>query len=212
MRTRASVFTLPALVLPAVVVLLLAGCAGPEGESDPASGDGGAGGTTAAPETSDGAGGTGCPYGVWSLDVPDLATQLEASLESSMGRDAAVVASGEQRIEWGDDDAVEFSTDLTITVTTSLDDGIEMVMTQHHTGGANGALDYADVTAIAPGWDSDYAVPTTLTIGGIETPSDATPIDGFFDASTPMQVTCEGDAMVTNTAPSPYTQRWLRES
>lgn len=210
MRTSARTTALPAIALPAMLVLLLAGCAAEGTGADP--GATGSSGATSAPADGAGEDGTGCPYGVWSLDVPDLAVQLESSLEESMGKDATVVGDGEQRIEWGADGAVEFTTDLTITVTATLDDDLEMVMTQVHSGGAGGDLAYADGVATPSGWDgSTYAVATSMTIGGVDAPVAETPVGALFDASTPMQITCDGDTMLTHTAPSPYTQRWLRQ-
>ena len=207
MRTTAT-----ALAIPAVLILLLAGCAAGSGETDAGALPDGAEPTGATEDLDGGNDGTGCPFGVWSLDTADLGTQLEAYLEESSGQENTVTMDGTQTLEWGADGAAEFSTALTVTILTSLDDGLEMTITQVHSGGSSGELAYADGEAIPSNWDGEgYVVTSTVTIAGVPTESD-TPIDGFFATSQPMQIGCDGGDLYTYTEPSFVTQRWVRQS
>ena len=203
-----------AIAIPAEHLFVLAGCAGGSGGSDgsePGALPDGAEPTGATEDLDGGEDGTGCPYGAWTLDTVDLGAQLEEYLEDSSGRDNTVVMDGTQRLLWGADGAAEFATDLTITITTSLDDGLDMTMTQVHSGGSSGELAYADGQATPSGWhQTGYVVSSTVVIGGVPTESEI-PIGGFFETSEPMQIGCDGGMLFTYTEPSFVTQRWTRE-
>jgi hypothetical protein len=199
-----------AIAIPAVLLLLLSACAGGPGDTpvptDGAEPDG-------ATEALDGGeDGTECPYGAWSLDIDDLGAQLQEYLEESSGLPNEVAMDGEQRLLWGADGAAEFSSDLTITITSTLDDGLDMIITQVHSGGSSGQLDYADGEATPSGWDqTGYVVSSTVEVGGVPTESEF-PVDGFFETSEPMQIGCDGGELFTYTEPSFVTARWVRES
>ncbi|GEM_PF-2680696 len=200
-----------AIAAPAILLLALAGCAGGAGGGDGAGGaDGGSGGT-AAPVDGGGAG-AGCVVGTWALDTDDLGAQLEAYIESSSGNATTVAMGGGQELVWSADGSATFTTDLTVTVTTALDDGIEFVITQQHTGGTSGMLALSGDVATPSGWDDHgYTVSNQVTVNGVPTDVAAVPVEGFgFDAATPLTVTCDGDRLATHTDPSFATQHWTR--
>ena len=194
-----------ALVLPAVLLVSLAGCFPTGGSGDDPEGDGGSGGDDLA------GGPAACIIDKdWHLDLADAATKLGDELTSKGLNVQSAVGEGDQSFHFSQEGVATSSTNLTYTMVVDMGDGLVMTMAQHHEGspGGNWAWDgSADSTVIFDGWSGDYTVTTDTSINGTSAPTSTTPTGGGLDGQS-MTISCDGDTMQTQAEGSPFVQVW----
>ena len=194
--------TTAALALPALLVIALAGC-GDDG-SDGGDGDGGSGG-------SGGAGGStaSCLVGkTWSLDVADAAEQLGTYMTGNGLNVTESSGDGAETFTFNDDGTASTTTTLSYTITIDSGDGLVLTLVQTHTGTPSGGYEIDGDTVTFSDWNqNDYAIANHMMVNGVESDAPIQVPDAGL-GGTDMVVSCDGGAMTTKVAASPFTQKW----
>lgn len=199
---------IPALAIPAALLLGLTACA--SGGAGSGSGDGGSGG--------DGSGGSGgSATGVecltdrtWSLDLDDLVAQLAEQMGETVPVTEAS-ASGTQTFEFSSDGTAVAAIDSTFVLGVD-GDGLILTITQTHSGAPSGAWSDAGEGNLAfDEWDqTGYTIENEISMDGtsvdmpLELPSNS------FGGST-MSYECSGSSLTTTVPENTYTYRWSTE-
>lgn len=213
--------TRTASVLTACLVLLtVAGCAGPGGEAPAPGGEapGDHGTASEAPGAPDaGSGLSSCVEGTWAADLDDLARQLGDTLAGNGMNIVESGADGTQEVAVGGDGVIDFSSDATLRVTVDMGDGLEMTISQQHLGTTHAdwtwhdsAASDSDATMRFENVDSShYAIHNTTEVGGRVSETEI-PVSAVGFGEVPLLVTCTGDTMTTTAEVSPFTTTWHR--
>ncbi len=199
-----------ALVIPAVLVLSLAGCFG----GSPTGGGTAGGSTNGAGSGTDGgtsAGAASCLAGpTWSLDVDDVATQLGAQLSSRNMNVVSSEVTGTEKFTFNADGTVTSAINVVYDITIDMGNGLAMTVTQKHTGepGGNYAIDGSTVNF--SGWDpTGYTVATSISINGVSTDTQV-PMNNADFGNVPMVVDCTSAGLTTTVEGAPFEWHWTR--
>lgn len=191
----------------AAILLALVGCSAgdPEPTSDPTEA------SDASEDFPEGSDDTGCLVDrVWHLDVPDLAGQLAAQLQSTGMPVVSSEGTGQMTFIFSEDTLATTEGDVTFTVGVQQPDAPAMTVSQRQLGSAYGSWlwDGATPNLMAfEDWESTFTVDLTVSIEGtsvdipLELPD---PVAGGVNMTT----TCVGDTLATNAEGSPFTQFW----
>ncbi len=196
-----------ALVVPALLLLTLAGCG-----DDGSGGDGGGSGGTGSGGATGPAGNTACvARGTWSLDIDDAATQLGAELTSKGLTVTSTSGEGHQELVFDQEGYLGTDTGLAYTMVVDMGDGLVMTMVQHHEGSPGGQWAWIDDTNVIgfSDFESGYTVTTSVDINGRSSES-AVPLPSSGPGAGNMTViACDDESMTTQAAGSPFQQHWL---
>jgi hypothetical protein len=146
----------------------------------------------------------------WSLDLPDLATQLTTILKAQGVPVTKIETAGSQKFLWGPTGEVNVTSDYTITLTANPAADQTIVLTQTHKGDATGKA-FADADVAVPrDWDATgFAVKTASTLNGKaqDKPPYVIPRTDFDD-EVGIELTCTGSTLTTHPRGMPITQKW----
>lgn len=208
---------IPALVVPALLVLALAGC-GDDGAGGGAGGEtGGSGGTGESGSgsgalSSDPAGNTACvAHGSWNLDINQAATDLGSTLTAKGLSVTSASGEGHQTIAFDPAGTVSTDTGLAYTIAVDMGDGVLMTMKQTHEGAPGGEWAWMGATNVIgfTNFETGYIVTTHIDING-KSGESATPLaSSGLGAGTMTIISCDANSMTTQAAGSPFTQHWL---
>ena len=153
-----------------------------------------------------------CALGnTWSLDVADLATQVQAE-QGTQGRNTEVVGDGSQTLAWDLNGDVELTSDYTLKATWTPAEGQVNVVTETHSGTSTGVAYISGEVAIPRDWDgSGLTVSSTATLN--DAPLDPPPFAlgvADIDDSVGLELTCDGTTMTIHPRGGVYTQKWTK--
>jgi hypothetical protein len=195
------------VVIGAVALMALSGCAGGGPADDPPPRD-----EVPAAETEDGGGSpTDCLIDrTWNVDVDDLAGQVLRQMQSLGSPATSVTGSGSMTIMFAEESLVNTVVDLTFVMVLPMEDGPTMTVTQHQYGSGYGSWFWDGGTpdlVVFEDWVGEYEIDMTMALEGVAVES---PIDLPTSAAggTDMTVTCVGDTLTTAPENSPFTQLW----
>lgn len=201
------------LVVPALLVLVVSGCAMGESSSPSApspsasAADDGSGSEAAAAST------TSCVVDRdWSLDIADMAAQLGASMSGNGVNVTQSEGAGSHTIRFSETGEVSSSVDLTYTLTL-VQDELTFTLVQTHAGDSGGEWAWVGDTDTMTfsNWDnSGYTVQNQFLINGMASES-AMDIPNETLAGTDLVATCSGSTLTTKATASPFTQRWTTD-
>jgi hypothetical protein len=190
--------------LAAATLLVLTGCfPGSGGSGDSGSGsDGGSAGGSGGVSTAD------CLTGSWNLDTADLAAQLQDYFVANGTPVTSTETAGAVTLDV-EGDSMTYDSTVSYTMTAQLDDGLEMVVMQTHTGTSTGDWSVEGDSVVFANWTNGITIDNTVSINGMESEMPiAMPED--TDGGVPMTVTCSGDTLTTKPDASPFTSTWAR--
>ncbi len=152
-----------------------------------------------------------CALGhTWQVDLDDLAAQVLTELQQDGVAVTAVVATGEQSLDWATNSEVVLTTDYVLTITTEPAAGQVLTIVETHSGTATGAVYINGEVAIPRKWDG--------TGVSIETVADnnGTPVEEItitipatsFDDAVGLELTCNGGELTIHPRGSALTQKW----
>lgn len=155
-------------------------------------------------------GAAACALGhTWSADLADTSEQLLPELQKVSPTITAVVATGEQTLEWSLKHRAVVTTDYVLTITLTSAEGVEQIVEQTRSGEATGGLAVHGSTAVPSDWEADYSVSTT--VDGAEPEALPFPIhDPTFDDTVALEITCDGGTLTTLAHGGLVTQKWNR--
>lgn len=202
MSHRPVLSALTAFALSTVAVLGVAGCttgsgspiAGPDADAD--SDD------SAAVSLSE------CLIGEWSGDVVDLGEQL-LSFFAQNGSPVTDVTSTGSIVLAVDATSMTYTSDVTHQMTATLDDDMEMVLTQTQIGVSSGDWAAEGGTIAYSNWTEGIEIESSVTIGGVDS---GVPIEipAGDSSEIPVTTTCDGDVLTTHPEGTPFTTTWVR--
>lgn len=186
----------------ALAVLVLTGCAAPDGAApdDPA-GPGTEGGTSSTALAD-------CLIGSWALDAADLADQLRDTLSEDGLPIIAAQAAGEVTLDV-DAGRMTYTSAVTYALTAAPSGGPEMVMTQAQDGVSHGDWTTDGSILRFTSWENGLTFTTTATIAGqsVDLPLDL-PADSF--GGTTATVECDATTMTTVSEGGLFFNTWGR--
>jgi hypothetical protein len=200
---RPVLTTVTAFAFAAVAVLGVAGCtttgpgsliAGPDADGDPDD----SGAVTLGE----------CVIGTWSGDVVDLGEQLLEFFSQVGSPVTDVTSTGTITLEV-DATSMTYTSDVTHQMTATLDDDMDMVVTQTQVGVSSGDWTAEGDTIAYSNWTEGIEIESTVTIGGVDS---GVPLDvpAGDSADIPVTTTCDGDTLTTHPEGTPFTTTWAR--
>jgi hypothetical protein len=152
-----------------------------------------------------------CALGhTWKADLDDLAAQVLTELQNDGVAVTAVVATGEQSLEWGTNSQVVLTTDYVLTITTTPATGQVLTIVETHSGTATGAAYINGEVAIPRTWDgTGVSIETVADNNGapVEEITISIPATTFDDA-VGLELTCNGGELTIHPRGSSITQKW----
>lgn len=156
-----------------------------------------------------------CAQGhTWALNFEDVAAKVLAEMQAEGAPVTAVVATGEQTLDWDLQGHVVLTTDfdLTITATPAADQLITIV--ESHAGRATGAAYINGEVAIPRNWDGSGM--NVEAVGD----NNGTPLETIpweipwigIDDSVGLELTCDGENLTIHPRGEKIIQLWTRTS
>jgi hypothetical protein len=154
-----------------------------------------------------------CALGnTWTIDLEDVAVQVQEALTADQIPVTAVTATGSQTLDWSLESQVLLTPDYTLTITTAPAADQVLTIKQTHSGTATGAVYINGAVAIPRKWDGTAVNITTVadnngtTVEDLPFPVPQTSIDD----SVGLEITCDADTLTVHPRGSSITQIWKK--